>query len=829
VRREGLTRDLTPWLLLAAFLLSASLISLAGFYYYRWEQARNEQLVGAKLAGLARLKAETIENWRQERLSDGSVVARTAPLGDAFAAALAQDDPARGGLGEWANAFSEHYGYDGALFFDAAGEPRFSIGLDPGEIDRFSKALAARAVREQRVFMTDIHRHERGGGEHLGLVTFLRDSAGTAVAGAIFVIDPARYLIPALQRWDSIWGSTGVELYYPHTARADAGSAARQFKRLGAPGVDATALCTRMRSADPGAYVHITSPGTGTTRLASMAEVNNTAWCIIASVDHAEVTAPVRRTALLAGGAVTGLVGASGALFALAWWRRRNADLARQLELERERGELADTLRRNEAQMRAYFEGAVIGMAITSLEKGWLRVNRALTDMLGYAEDELRSLTWAELTHPDDLEQDVRQFERLVKGEITGYQLEKRFLRKDGTALPALLGVSAARRDDGNAEFFIAQIIDLSAEKAAQAELEKQRAALPALFSGIDSVIYVADPESYELLHVNDAFRSNWGGGEEVIGRQCYEVLQGRDSPCPFCTNDKIFGEHLGRTYRWEFQNEITQRWYGIADKAIPWVDGRYVRFEIASDITEQKAANDERLRSEKFSALGRLTAGVAHELNNPLMGIINFAQYLKSETEPGDERFEVMGDIERETRRCMDIVTNLLAFSRTSPTSAAPREPVDVAQIVKQVLKLLEYRLRKMDITVDLQPGDDLPPVMLRRDAWQQVYLNLVTNAIDALEGRETRRLTTRLRIEGDSLVLEVEDTGTGMDAQTRERMFDPFYSTKPQGRGTGLGLSTCVSLVRDDNGDIQCTSRDGIGTTMTVRWLGCVEVEHE
>jgi signal transduction histidine kinase len=423
----------------------------------------------------------------------------------------------------------------------------------------------------------------------------------------------------------------------------------------------------------------------------------------------------------------------------------------------------------------------------------------------------------------------VRQFERLVKGEITGYQLEKRFLRKDGTALPALLGVSAARRDDGNAEFFIAQIIDLSAEKAAQAELEKQRAALPALFSGIDSVIYVADPESYELLHVNDAFRSNWGGGEEVIGRQCYEVLQGRDSPCPFCTNDKIFGEHLGRTYRWEFQNEITQRWYGIADKAIPWVDGRYVRFEIASDITEQKAANDERLRSEKFSALGCLTAGVAHELNNPLMGIINFAQYLKSETEPGDERFEVMGDIERETRRCMDIVTNLLAFSRTSPTSAAPREPVDVAQIVKQVLKLLEYRLRKMDITVDLQPGDDLPPVMLRRDAWQQVYLNLVTNAIDALEGRETRRLTTRLRIEGDSLVLEVEDTGTGMDAQTRERMFDPFYSTKPQGRGTGLGLSTCVSLVRDDNGDIQCTSRDGIGTTMTVRWLGCVEGEHE
>ena len=114
---------------------------------------------------------------------------------------------------------------------------------------------------------------------------------------------------------------------------------------------------------------------------------------------------------------------------------------------------------------------------------------------------------------------------------------------------------------------------------------------LSAIFDDIEEVVvYVSDPETYELLYFNDAFRQSWNG---VLGEQCYKVLQGRDAPCPFCSNPKIFGENLGRTYSWEFQNEVTKRWYRCLDKALDWPNGRKVRFEMAIDITALKDAEE--------------------------------------------------------------------------------------------------------------------------------------------------------------------------------------------------------------------------------------------
>jgi signal transduction histidine kinase/CheY-like chemotaxis protein len=118
-----------------------------------------------------------------------------------------------------------------------------------------------------------------------------------------------------------------------------------------------------------------------------------------------------------------------------------------------------------------------------------------------------------------------------------------------------------------------------------------------AIFNGIGDVMYVADPESYELLLVNAAFEAHWG--EDWRGKKCYRVLQGRDTPCPFCTNDKILGDNLGKVYTWEFQNELSKQWFRCVDRAIPWTDGRMVRFELASDITELKET-DQQLRAHK-------------------------------------------------------------------------------------------------------------------------------------------------------------------------------------------------------------------------------------
>jgi PAS domain S-box-containing protein len=136
--------------------------------------------------------------------------------------------------------------------------------------------------------------------------------------------------------------------------------------------------------------------------------------------------------------------------------------------------------------------------------------------------------------------------------------------------------------------------------KKANEAIEIERNRILSTLDGIDDVIYVADMETYELLHVNETFRKTWG--EDTLGKKCYRVIQGRDEPCPFCTNEKILGEYRGRSYVWEFQNEETKTWYRCSDKAIHWNDGRIVRFEMASDITNIKkteAALQERAKEQ--------------------------------------------------------------------------------------------------------------------------------------------------------------------------------------------------------------------------------------
>jgi signal transduction histidine kinase/CheY-like chemotaxis protein len=131
-----------------------------------------------------------------------------------------------------------------------------------------------------------------------------------------------------------------------------------------------------------------------------------------------------------------------------------------------------------------------------------------------------------------------------------------------------------------------------------KASVESDRRRLSVVLEGIEELISVVDPDTYELLHVNTAFERVWG--EDVIGRKCYQVIQGQDAPCPFCTNDRIFGEHVGSPWVWEYLNKFTKRWYRCTDKAIRWIDGRMVRFELASDITNLKTIEESLVRSTR-------------------------------------------------------------------------------------------------------------------------------------------------------------------------------------------------------------------------------------
>ena len=396
----------------------------------------------------------------------------------------------------------------------------------------------------------------------------------------------------------------------------------------------------------------------------------------------------------------------------------------------------------------------------------------------------------------------------LLKDQLVGHiniaNKESGYTRNDVTLLE-------------NLATYLAPIIEARRQqKFAGIALQNERYQLKTLFNSTDDIIYVADPEKYELLYVNGAFRKIWG--EDVIGKKCYKALQNRDDPCPFCTNDKIFGEHLGKTYIWEFQNEITQQWFRCADKAITWSDGRSVRLEIATDITESKLFTQGQIRTEKLSALGLVAAGVAHELNNPLMGVLNYAQYCLHKTEKDDKRYPVLMDIEQETKRCAGIVESLLSASRMDDLTSGTIMNFNPERVINDVVRLLEYRASKEKVRVSKKAGENISEVKMSRDAFQQLFLNLYTNAIDSVESSKKKNISIEILENSTQLILKITDTGCGIPHELREKIFDPFYTTKAPGKGTGLGLATCWKIVHSQGGHIDCRSRPGVGTTMTI-----------
>jgi two-component system, NtrC family, sensor kinase len=243
----------------------------------------------------------------------------------------------------------------------------------------------------------------------------------------------------------------------------------------------------------------------------------------------------------------------------------------------------------------------------------------------------------------------------------------------------------------------------------------------------------------------------------------------------------------------------------------------------LVSTLEQLKSTQAQLVQAEKLSAIGELVAGVAHELNNPLTSVIGYAQLVEEELRAGPSPrppAEVAHDLRRiaeESERAARIVRNLLAFARRQ---GAARAPQDVADVCQRVVALREYALKLSGVTLETDLPAPVPKVLADFGQLQQVLLNLVLNAEQAMRSVTDRRLTIAVRHDAaaNTVVLTVSDSGHGIDAANRSRVFDPFFTTRDVGEGTGLGLSICYGIVRDHGGQIAVDSQVGIGTTFAV-----------
>jgi len=232
----------------------------------------------------------------------------------------------------------------------------------------------------------------------------------------------------------------------------------------------------------------------------------------------------------------------------------------------------------------------------------------------------------------------------------------------------------------------------------------------------------------------------------------------------------------------------------------------------------ELKKSQAQLMQSEKMGAVGTMAAGVAHELNNPMMGILNFIQYCIKHTSEDDRRYPVLQDTKRETERCVDIVKNLLTFSRMEKEGVEARQKESCAVIFERVFKLLSYRIEKERVSVTQNYAEGTPETWMKVNNIQQVFFNLVGNALDALKDSDKKEIHVDIDSDEKYVRVTVADTGDGIPTENLQTIFEPFFTTKTVGEGTGLGLSVCHSIVKAHEGEITCESGPGEGTKFKV-----------
>ncbi len=471
--------------------------------------------------------------------------------------------------------------------------------------------------------------------------------------------------------------------------------------------------------------------------------------------------------------------------------------------------------REKERRFTELFETLEEGVYFSTPEGKLLDANPALVRMLGCStRDELLSLEPSEL-NLDGSRGAVLGRSADDRGSERSRELTLR--RKDGTT-GIFLDTSRAVWDGaGQIIRYQGTLVDVSERRKMEKSLRQQEEFQRYLLESFPDLILVVDLEgrySFVSARIRDLLGRT---PAELMGKKVDDAEQEQSADFislyhDVSTGAKKFGFcEFGARHR-------DSSWRTMRANASPLFDAEGKASGVivsVRDITVEKKLEQQLIQSERLAAMGQMIGGFAHELNNPLTGIMGLAELLQ-EGEPEEGRRKQLAMLQQQSRRAADIVQNLMYFSRPP---APGRGPVNLSELIQRTLHLHAYSLRKNNITVDFLPDPVFPVVNGDSHQLMQIFLNLILNAEQAI--REARELgTLRIRLEKNSKAVAVtfQDDGPGIAPDVLPNIFDPFYTTKRPGRGTGLGLSICKAILREHGGEIEGSSGPGGGAVFTV-----------
>jgi PAS domain S-box-containing protein len=339
-----------------------------------------------------------------------------------------------------------------------------------------------------------------------------------------------------------------------------------------------------------------------------------------------------------------------------------------------------------------------------------------------------------------------------------------------------------------------------------QRDLQDQQQILRTIFDVAPEFLSLQDPNLHYRA-VNKAFTQFFAIEESsILGGMGSDAL-----PAEFAASDHAESRQVLQTGRpLEGERKIRgaagERWFHLVKRPVMSPGGEVIGLLCsARDITEFKTLQERMIQSQKLESLGQLAAGVAHELNTPLGIILGYTQLLLRDFPPDSEEHETLQIMEKHCRICKRIVADLLRFSRNTESD---KRLLDVNELLEQVLTVVEHTFGLERISLERRLAEDLPMIRADGEKLQQVFLNLLNNACDAIGSEGKVVLTTGYDSATDEVLLSVADSGPGIPEAIRHRIFDPFFTTKGVGKGTGLGLAVTFGIVKDHGGHIEVES---------------------
>jgi two-component system NtrC family sensor kinase len=492
-------------------------------------------------------------------------------------------------------------------------------------------------------------------------------------------------------------------------------------------------------------------------------------------------------------------------------------DITARKQMERE-------VRTSQEKYKYLFEHIRHGIYISSKEGFFLDCNQAVLDMLGYQDKkEFLSLDITREIYKDPEER--KRFQETIEklGFVKDYEVT--FKRKGGEEIAVLLTAQAARNERGETTGYEGMMMDITERKKMERDLREMNEFFNMLIEASPDGIIVTDARGDVIMYNKAAERLLGYTSEEVIGKTNVKDLYPRGLARKI--REMIMDDRTGR------KGVLPPTELYVKNKAGEVIDislsasilqnekgEELAAIGIFKDLREMisvkrklKETQDQLLQAEKLAAMGRLTSQIAHELNNPLYGIMNTLELLKAEIPETSKRRRLLDMSLSEIVRLSVMLKNMLTFSR--PEEEA-RKDVDMNSFIEGIMMLMEKQLKEADIRLVTEFDGKIPTVKISPNQMRQVILNIVKNAIEAMPRGGTLTLSTRC--DDGILKIAVQDTGLGMTDEVRQKIFDAFFTTKEQVRGVGLGLSVCYGIVQDHGGEIEVQSTPGKGSAFCI-----------